>query len=344
MSAYQEMISSDSFPMYALFIDLDPSQVDINVHPTKQEIKFEDEKIVYAFVQAAVKHALAQFSITPTIDFELDPNIQKLDAVRQPFTQEKQSETLSSPLYRTFTQQFQAHKIDSGSNLTEWKSFFKEASPASSTRGEENYFETEQKIPGLGRKWSILEHAPLLQVHQTYIIVITTNGYILLDQQAAHERILYERYLGYAQNRTAVTQKNLFPISLQLNSADAALLQELLPDLSQLGYEIELFGKDSFIIHGGPADIDQGNEKLILEKILEQFKHFNTELRLSKREKLIRSVASQQAIRKGITLGTEEMKILLADLFNCDQPNVAPNGDPVYIEFKMDYLHKLFQR
>jgi len=344
MSAFQEMISSDSFPMYALFIDLDPSQVDVNVHPTKQEIKFEDEKIVYAFVQAAVKHALAQFSITPTIDFELDPNIQKLDAVSQPFTREKQSETLSSPLYRTFTQQFQAHKIDSGSNLKEWQSLFEEAKPASSTGTDETYFEAAQRLPGLGRKWSILEQAPILQIHQTYIIVATTNGYILVDQQAAHERILYERFVAYSQNWPAVTQKNLFPVSLQLNSADAALLQDLLPDLAQLGYEIELFGTDSFIIRGGPADIEQGNEKAVLEKTLEQFKHFNTELRLSKREKLFRSLASQQAIRKGMTLGTEEMKTLLSDLFNSTQPNVAPNGDPVYIEFKMDYLHKLFQR
>ena len=104
MSAYQQMIPADSFPLYVLFIDLDPAQIDINVHPTKQEIKFEDEKIVYAFVQAAVKHALAQFSITPTLDFDLDPSIQQLDAVSKPFTDEKKAGHSISNIYQTFTQ------------------------------------------------------------------------------------------------------------------------------------------------------------------------------------------------------------------------------------------------
>src|SRR6185369_6937156 len=102
MNAFSDMIAKDAFPMYALFIDIDPSRLDINVHPTKQEIKFEDEKIVYAFVQSAVKHALAQFSITPTLDFELDASIQQLDAVNKPFTEQVKSTAASSSLYKTF--------------------------------------------------------------------------------------------------------------------------------------------------------------------------------------------------------------------------------------------------
>ena len=109
MNAYQEMIAGDSFPMYYLFIDLDPTQVDMNVHPTKQEIKFEDEKIIYAFVQAAVKHSLAQFSVTPTLDFDLDASIQQLSSIQQPFTEKKQEAAISSSIYKTFTQKNQAH-------------------------------------------------------------------------------------------------------------------------------------------------------------------------------------------------------------------------------------------
>ncbi|HEY4208308.1 MAG TPA: DNA mismatch repair endonuclease MutL, partial [Puia sp.] len=112
MNAYHDMIAQDSYPLYVLFIDLDPTQLDINVHPTKQEIKFEDEKIVYAFVQAAVKHALAQFSVTPTLDFDLDPNIQRLDAVSKPVSEEKKASVTSSSLYQTFTQKNQAHFIE----------------------------------------------------------------------------------------------------------------------------------------------------------------------------------------------------------------------------------------
>ncbi|MGZ8523497.1 MAG: DNA mismatch repair endonuclease MutL [Chitinophagaceae bacterium] len=131
MNAYQEMIATDSFPMYVLFIDLDPAVVDVNVHPTKQEIKFEDEKIVYAFVQAAVKHALAQFSVTPTLDFELDASIQQLSSIQQPFTDEKKSAASSSSLFKGFTQKNQAHFIEPGkkSELKHWREFYESSEP-----------------------------------------------------------------------------------------------------------------------------------------------------------------------------------------------------------------------
>jgi DNA mismatch repair protein MutL len=125
-NAFDSMIAKDSFPGYVLFIDLDPSFIDINVHPTKQEIKFEDEKIVYAFVQAAVKHALAQFSIAPSLDFTLNAEIQGLDSVNMPFTEDKKQSTVSSGLYQTFTGKHQAHKIEptAKSELKHWKDFF----------------------------------------------------------------------------------------------------------------------------------------------------------------------------------------------------------------------------
>src|SRR5690606_28548684 len=120
MNAFSDMIARDSFPMYTLFIDIDPSRLDINVHPTKQEIKFEDEKLIYAFVQSAVKHALAQYSVTPTLDFDLDVSIQQTDAVAKPFTSEKQASAAGTSLYKTFTQKNQAHFIESKSNLGSW--------------------------------------------------------------------------------------------------------------------------------------------------------------------------------------------------------------------------------
>src|SRR5512138_3199275 len=126
MNAYQEMIPGDSFPMYVLFIDLDPAQVDVNVHPTKQEIKFEDEKIVYAFVQAAIKHALAQFSVMPALDFDLDASIQQLPSIQQPFTDERQSAATSTSIFKGFTEKHQAHFIEptNRSELRHWKDFY----------------------------------------------------------------------------------------------------------------------------------------------------------------------------------------------------------------------------
>ena len=137
MNAYQEMIAGDSFPMYVLFIDLEPTQVDVNVHPTKQEIKFEDEKIIYAFVQAAVKHALAQFSVTPALDFDLDSSIQQLPSVQQPFTEERKSAATSTSIFKGFTEKHQAHFIEPGrkAELRNWRDFF-ESSESRVTSGQ----------------------------------------------------------------------------------------------------------------------------------------------------------------------------------------------------------------
>ena len=200
MNAYQNMIGADSFPMYVLFIDLDPSQVDVNVHPTKQEIKFEDEKIIYAFVQAAVKHALAQFSVTPTLDFELDASIQQLSSVQQPFTEDKKTAVTSGSIFKGFTQKNQAHFIDSNQKgeLKHWKEFYEPHAGASTnypmekvTAGESVQTPLHESPSEPGKKESIVfdEGAIFHQLLNTYIQVPYKNGFLLVQQQAAHERV-----------------------------------------------------------------------------------------------------------------------------------------------------------
>lgn len=340
MGAFAEMIAKDSFPMYALFIDLDPSQVDINVHPTKQEIKFEDEKIVYAFVQSAVKHALAQFSITPTLDFELDAGIQQSDAVSKPFTDEKKSSAAASSLYSTFTQKHQSHFIESKSELKHWSQSFVEKIPdfrreSSEQKEQAELHTTNDQRPTLNN---------LFQLHNTFIALQTEKGYYLIHQQNAHERILYERFIHALDGKPIATQQSLFPTTMELAAADAVLLAELLPDLHQLGYLLEPFGHNTFVIQGTPANVEQGNEKKAIEKMLEQYKHFSLDLKFTKKEKLLRSLAIQQSVKAGIHLSEKEMKTLLEDLFNCLTPNITPNGKPTYLEFKKDELDKIFGR
>ncbi len=332
MSAYNEMIPADSYPLYVLFIDLDPTQVDVNVHPTKQEIKFEDEKIVYAFVQAAVKHALAQFSITPTLDFDLDPTIQRLDAINKPISEEKKAAITSSSLYKTFTQKNQAHFIEPSnkSELRHWADSIQH--DAADTGGP------------VKTRIQPLENAPLQQLLNTYIITPTNYSFILVHQQAAHERIIYERLTAAAAGKPIPSQKSLFPATLTLSTPDAILLTELLPELQPLGYIVEPFGKDSFIIQGTPSDTGQGDERSALEDLLEQYKHFTSEIRFSRREKLIRTIARQQAIKAGTSLDEREMRTLVDDLFASEQYNTTPGGDPTFIEFKKDYVEKLFGR
>ena len=338
MNAFDEMIGKDSFPMYALFIDLDPAQLDINVHPTKQEIKFEDEKIVYAFVQSAVKHALAQFSVTPTLDFELDASIQQLDAVSKPFTDERKSTATSSSLYSTFTKKHQSHFIESKSELKHWKDFYEKEQP------QEASHKLQVEVEGL----ITTNHKPqtenLLQLHNSYIVVQNDKGYLLIHQQNAHERILYERFINAVDGKPIATQQSLFPATMELAAADAVLLKELLPDLNHLGYLLEPFGNNTFVIQGTPADVNEGNEKVAIEKMLEQYKHFSNDLKFNKREKLLRSLALQQSIKAGTSLTDKEMKVLVEELFACATPNITPNGKPTYLEFKKDELDKMFGR
>jgi DNA mismatch repair protein MutL len=382
MTAFQQMIPGDSFPLYVLFIDIDPSRVDINVHPTKQEIKFEDEKIVYAFVQAAVKHSLAQFSITPSLDFDLDPEIQQLDAINKPFSEEIKTGIESSSLFKTFTRKNQAHFIEptDNSELAHWRNremedlnFAASVAGASVSKGiisdeisradhpdsfsainteeekTDKQSENNTSFQSLYARFSADplfhdEQFRLTQLQNTYIVCETDGGFLLIHQQAAHERVLYEKFMLALSGKPLSTQPGLFPVTLTLATSDAVLLQELLPGLHALGYTIEPFGKDSFIIQGVPAGHADGNEKKVIENLLEHCKHSGNEKIDTLQEKMIRSLAWQQAIKAATVLSEIEMRSLTESLFRCLQPNTSPNGKPVFVEFKKEYLEKVFGR
>ena len=192
-----------------------------------------------------------------------------------------------------------------------------------------------------------IHHSPftilnLTQLHNEYILSQTASGFILINQQAAHERIIYERLQEAAKGKTVATQRSMFPVTIELAPADTVLLEELMNDLQQLGYMIEPFGKNTFVIQGTPADVTQGNEKQVIDSLLEQYKHFSNDLKFSKREKLIRSLAWQQSIKAGRQLSEKEMEGLVEDLFKCKQPNSSPDGNPTYLEFKKEQLEKMF--
>ncbi|NSL89508.1 DNA mismatch repair endonuclease MutL [Chitinophaga sp. Mgbs1] len=363
MSAFADIIPADSFPLYVLFIDVNPEHVDINVHPTKQEIKFDDEKVMYAFIQATVKHALAQFNVTATLDFDLDPSIQALDAVSKPFTAKQQEESTQSPLYKSFTQAHQAHMIDksnTGSNLKHWKDLYETSSqqPSADRYTVAAYTEEPETRPAvtyesqphatasvIDERWqdtSTDQKVPV-QVHQQYILSQIKSGFILIDQQAAHERILYERYLRALQETPMATQQSLFPQTLQLPPADALIIAEMLPELQALGYELEPFGNHTFVVRGVPADIQAGNDQATIEGLLEQFKHFS-DLKVNRREQLIRSMARNNAIPAGKVLSSREMQNIIDELFACSMPNVAPGGKFTFISFKLTDLARMFER
>ena len=380
-NAFSDLIPKDSFPGYVLFLDLDPAEIDINVHPTKQEIKFTDEKIVYAFVQAAVKHALAQFSIAPSLDFTLNADIQNLEAIHQPLTEEKKSQAAASSLYQTFSQKGQAHKIESDS-YQPWREMKKQddeirqsihshtnttptqpfINPASQLDGawkselaklkeqfigpSENTplldFEHEHRPVSREQRFTWMREAPLIQLHHTYIAAISNQGYIIVHQQYAHERVVYEQLQKAIFGKPIATQQSLFPATFSLQQGDAVMLSELLSEMKQLGYHLEPFGANCFVVQGTPADVEVGNEQKAIEQLLDQYKHFSADVKFSKREKLIRSLAWQQSIKPGRSLGDREMRGLLEQLFMCTIPNSTPGGKPTYVSYHLQNLEKIF--
>lgn len=335
MQAFDQLIPADSYPMYALFIDLDPGVLDINVHPTKQEIKFEDEKIVYAFVQSAIKHALAQFSIAPTLDFELDPSIEKLDSVSKPQTEKNIEAAASSSLFNTFSQKHQAHFIEKSSNLKHWRDFFEPASaPAVRQPAAPRLHDTEA---------AEFDEKSLLQLDNTYIIVPVAGGFRVVHQQHAHERVLYDSFEeAAASNKPIPAQRSMFPGTIEVSPADAVILNELLPELSLLGFQVEPFGNSSFALQGSPSDVPEGQEKALIERMLEQYKHFSHDVKMPLKEKIRRSLACQQAVKPGVKLNPAEMQDLIRKLFCSSSPATTPNGKPVFLNFTFKELSALF--
>lgn len=344
-TAFSGLIAPDSHPLYTLYIELDPTRVDINVHPTKQEIKFEDERIIYAFVQSAVKHALARFSIAPTLDFTLNPEMERLSSLAQPVTPETRRQAAATDIFRTFTQKHQAHVLGGGSGYAAQPAAGRTetafpAMPSPAAREAE----PSPGVPASSSVWNEEEPQPrpAQQIHGRYILQQIKSGFILVDQQAAHERVLYERYAQALANRPLASQQSLFPETLTLPPSDALSLEEMLPELRALGYDIQASGPHTFVIHGVPGDLQSGGEKQSLEALLEQFKHFSPSLTIDKREKMIRSLAAQHAIRSGQPMSAPEMQNLIDRLFACEQPQLTPGGEATFLIFRLEDLAAMF--
>jgi DNA mismatch repair protein MutL len=187
------------------------------------------------------------------------------------------------------------------------------------------------------------ESVPPHQIQKRYIVSQIKSGFILIDQQAAHERIMFERYLKLLDKNKNESQRQLFPQNLELNAMDAQILSEILPEINNLGFDIQEFGKQSFVIHGFPADITQGDERNMIEELIEQFKMNAQVNKLSKRENLAKSLAYSSSIKAGKTLSVEEMKTLIDELFACEKAFTAPNGKFTFITLSNDELEKRFE-
>jgi DNA mismatch repair protein MutL len=350
LTAFQELLQDETYPLYVLFIDIDPSKIDINVHPTKTEIKYQDEKSIYAIIRSAVKRSLGKYNITPTLDFDQENSIGHL-ITPKPFEEIIQPSIAFNPDFNPFAnekrpeRQMQSSYGSSSDHRTSiprnWDTLY-EISKKEETL--QHQMHEEKSIPVDEQEITKSSERQFFQVHNRFIMSQIKSGVMLISQQAAHERILYERFLQQLQNHTGVSQQSLFPQSVTLNSSDFELLRELLPDIRALGFDIREFGKNTVVVEGIPADIANANEHELLEQLLEGFKNNLAILKLDKRDNLARSLARNAAIKTGIKLSLEEMNQLVDQLFACQMPNMALNGKPVITTFTLNELAERFEK
>jgi len=348
MQAYEEMLSKDHFPLYVIFLEIDPARIDINVHPQKYEVKFEDEKLLYTFVNLGVKHALGAYSVSPSLDFNQEQHLDSIGA----FT--NNNFTGSSILSQTPEQHREAKKFAPPSNFKSydstpqnWQQLHKtsQGNISQPNATPPNFSPTENASEITFRSSQTADKSVVQphQLHRHYIVSQIKSGIILIDQQAAHERILYERYLRLLKNNRSTSQKQLFPQAIQFSPADAALLREILVEINNLGFEVQEFGENSFVVHAFPADVFNGNEQQVLEELLEQYKNQMQVTKFTKREKLAQALAISSSIKVGKLLSIEEMKNIIDELFACENPYHAPNGRNAIITFSLDELAKKFE-
>jgi DNA mismatch repair protein MutL len=388
-TAFEDILAKESFPMYFIFIEIDPSRIDINVHPTKQEIKFEDERLIYNYLKVAIRHSLGQNAVTPMLDFDPEamlfnnviprprPQNSNLDVSDRQHTEggdfsgNRNFERTKGDL------NFKNPSTLDRSNLENWQKLYEGISFIETSEIVENHkvtfdfhndeesfitvesnfgqVDTQQTLDAHLTESQTLESAQNTeggvfatsqkepyQIHSMFIAHPIKSGFILIDQQAASERILYEQYLEQLNERTVSTQTQLFPKTVHFAPADAVLLLEMLPNINQLGFDVQEFGNGAFIVHGLPSDW-QGSrdEQKVLETLLEQYKS-EVDFSLNTAEKLAASMSRTAAVKRGTPLSIAEMQLLIDQLFACAMPFKSPHGRSCFISFDFEELHQRF--
>lgn len=344
-AAYEDLITKDVFPAYFLFLEIDPANIDINVHPTKTEIKFEDERLIYNYLRVTLKHSLGQYSLSPMLDFNVDHNFAyKFSA--EPISQQKPSVRPD----KAYPLENEARFRPGQESAKGWQEIYQslQADPITDvntghhvrTIESEAFKMTTEEEHGIHTS----EMKEPYQIHASYIIHQVKSGLMLIDQQAAHERILYEQYLETIQNGEYFSQKELFPRTLELDASRSEVLRNIIHHVNALGFEMEDFGHNTFIIHGTPSGLDGSvSVENLIEKLIHQYIQ-NLEFELGIEENLARSMALSAGIKKGRRLEKEEMKAIVDQLFACKLPYKSPSGKNCFIIMEHDELIKRFNQ
>lgn len=357
MNAFEGLLPPDTYPFYVLFLEIDPKHIDINVHPTKTEIKFDDERTIYGILRSAIRQTLATANIAPSLDFDTDVNFTGMDlggdmSVRREHPGRIEgSGSKSASFHESGGYQPKKSPLEER-NRQHWQSLFDSdlmqraerntpsERPAAST--QPLTFQSAANTSEPLAEQEELADLSCFQIHRRYIASQVKSGLMLIDQEAAHERIQYEKVLRRLEGGQGQSQAFLFPQTLELNPSDFSLVMEIEAEIRALGFDIDQFGKSAIVIKGGPADLSGQNEKALLEGLLEQYKLNQSELSLPRQENLARAMARRSGIKEGQKLSAEEMNALIDQLFACRNPNYAPGGQKTFYILKLEAITALF--
>ncbi len=344
-AAFEGLLKDKCYPSYFLYLKVDPKSIDINIHPTKTEIKFDDEHALYAILRSAIKHSLGQFNVAPVLDFERDPTLDT------PYDYEKKH--ASAPqveVDRNFNpfqnEQRSSFRSDYKKESVGWESLYtglKSESSGIDPDVRQIEFESEEVTGNLFGAYKTEEaQNTTFQLNKKFIITTLKNGMLVIDQHRAHTRILYEDLLKSITVSAAVSQQLLFPLILQFNQQEIELLKGIKDSLEQTGFIFSEIKSDSVEITGIPTLILESEVEMLLEQLLSDFENEIPENNFSQTDLLAKSLAKSMAVKSGNLLNSTEQQHIVNGLFACKEASVTPFNKPVFITLPVEELEKKF--
>lgn len=346
MAAYEGILKDGSQPSYFLYLSVPPNTIDINIHPTKTEIKFDDEQALYAILRAAIKHSLGQFNVAPVLDFDRDANLDtpyhykdlegavptiQVDGNFNPFSDNKVNKHYSG--------------YKKPEPTASWESLYvglKQDTEVITTMDDFS-FESEEVTGSLFNEEEV-EHAVqnTYQIHKKYIVSPIKSGMVIVDQQGAHQRVLYEQFLTNMTVHQAASQQLLFPLDLFFSSGEMELIEELKLSLVNTGFVFEDTTKEHVVISGIPVNVTESEVSLVLEQLLTDMQDGIPNSSFSQNDVIAKSMAKSLAVKTGTALSIKEQENLVNGLFACKDPNVSPFQKPTFITMRVEDIDKKF--
>jgi len=340
-SAFEGLLQPGRHPSYFLNLQVCPRSIDINIHPTKTEIKFDDEQTMYAILRAAVKHSLGQFSIAPVLDFERDKNLDtpyefngaqashpkvEVDRAFNPFSKaHSETSSYTKPASQSWEGLYVG--LESKSNTDNFSQVSYESDEMTSSIFDDS---TDRKVQ------------KTFQLHNKYIINTIKSGMVVIDQNRAHERILYEDYLRKTTVNEAVSQQLLFPLQLNLSTSGISILKELQQALETTGFVFSTFTNESIELTGLPVGVKESDVLNVFDQLIHDIENEVPDVNFSISDLLSKSLAKSLAIKNGKKLERQEQEYIVNTLFSCKEPTISPSNKTIFTTIKVDELDKKF--